>query len=99
MEGIPLMKLEFNKGGLITDITFSDYELFERIVSMGIISGIGDNNNKCNGFDHHFLMSLILLQEPTLTFLSPHANQSFSAQSKVFALFLPCFLLVPLVFS
>lgn len=35
-EGVPLTKFELNKEGMITDITFSDYGLFERIVSMGI---------------------------------------------------------------
>jgi Mn-dependent DtxR family transcriptional regulator len=39
MEGIPLTKFELNKEGMITDITFSDYRLFERIVSMGIFLG------------------------------------------------------------
>ena len=39
MEGVPLTKLELNKEGMITDITFSDYRLFERIVSMGIFLG------------------------------------------------------------
>jgi len=38
-EGIPLTKFELNKEGMITDITFSDYGLFERIVSMGIFLG------------------------------------------------------------
>ncbi len=38
-EGVPLTKLEFNKEGIITDIMFSDYGLFERIVSMGICLG------------------------------------------------------------
>jgi Mn-dependent DtxR family transcriptional regulator len=36
-EGIPLTKLELNKEGIITDILFPDYGLFERIVSMGIV--------------------------------------------------------------
>jgi len=39
MEGIPLTKFELNKEGMITDIMFSDYGLFERIVSMGIFLG------------------------------------------------------------
>lgn len=39
MEGVPLTKLELNKEHTITDITFSDYGLFERIVSMGIFLG------------------------------------------------------------
>ena len=38
-EGIPLTKLELNKESMITDITFSDYRLFERIVSMGVFPG------------------------------------------------------------
>ena len=38
-EGVPLTKFELNKEGMITDITFSDYRLFERIVSMGIFLG------------------------------------------------------------
>jgi DtxR family Mn-dependent transcriptional regulator len=36
-EGFPLTKLALNKEGIITDILFPDYELFERIVSMGIV--------------------------------------------------------------
>jgi Mn-dependent DtxR family transcriptional regulator len=39
MYGIPLKELEFNKAGIITDITLSDYALFERMVSMGICLG------------------------------------------------------------
>ena len=39
MEGVPLTKFELNEEGVITDITFSDYRLFERIVSMGIFLG------------------------------------------------------------
>ena len=39
MGGVPLTKFELNKEGVITDITFSDYRLFERIVSMGIFLG------------------------------------------------------------
>ena len=39
MEGVPLTKFELNKEGMITDITFSNYGLFERIVSMGIFLG------------------------------------------------------------
>jgi len=38
-EGVPLTKFELNKEGMISDITFSDYVLFERIVSMGIFLG------------------------------------------------------------
>ena len=38
-EGVPLTKFELNKEGIITDITFSDYGLFERIISMGIFLG------------------------------------------------------------
>ena len=39
MEGVPLTEFELNEEGMITDITFSDYRLFERIVSMGIFLG------------------------------------------------------------
>jgi Mn-dependent DtxR family transcriptional regulator len=39
MEGVPLTKFELNKEGMISDITFSDYRLFEIIVSMGIFLG------------------------------------------------------------
>lgn len=38
-ESIPLRKFGFNREGLIGDIVFSDYGLFERIVSMGIFPG------------------------------------------------------------
>jgi Mn-dependent DtxR family transcriptional regulator len=38
-EGSPLTEFEFNKEGIITNITFSDPTLFERIVSMGIVPG------------------------------------------------------------
>jgi len=38
-EGISLTKLELNKESIITDIVFSDYGLFERLVSMGIFLG------------------------------------------------------------
>jgi Mn-dependent DtxR family transcriptional regulator len=38
-EGIPLNKFGFNKEGVIAEITFSDYRLFERVVSMGIFPG------------------------------------------------------------
>ena len=38
-EGIPLVKFGLKKEGLITDIMFSDYKLFERLVSMGILPG------------------------------------------------------------
>jgi Mn-dependent DtxR family transcriptional regulator len=38
-EGIPLTKLEIKKEAIITDIVFSDYGAFERIVSMGIFPG------------------------------------------------------------
>jgi len=37
--GVPLTKFGFNKEGLITDIMASDYKLFERMVSMGILPG------------------------------------------------------------
>jgi len=39
MKGVPLTKLKLNKEGMITDITLSDYRLFERIVSMGMFLG------------------------------------------------------------
>lgn len=38
-EGIPLTKFEFNREGIITNVTFSDSTLFERIISMGIVPG------------------------------------------------------------
>jgi Mn-dependent DtxR family transcriptional regulator len=38
-EGIPLNEFGFNKEGVIAEITFSDYRLFERAVSMGIFPG------------------------------------------------------------
>jgi Mn-dependent DtxR family transcriptional regulator len=38
-EGIPLNEFGFNKEGIITGVTFSDYRLFERAVSMGIFPG------------------------------------------------------------
>ena len=38
-EGIPLNKFDFNKEGVIAEVTFSDYKLFERAVSMGIFPG------------------------------------------------------------
>jgi Mn-dependent DtxR family transcriptional regulator len=38
-EGVPLMQFGLNKEGLITDIMFSDYKLFERMISMGILPG------------------------------------------------------------
>ena len=37
--GIPITKFEPDEGGVITNITFSDSALFERIVSMGIFPG------------------------------------------------------------
>lgn len=37
--GIPITKFELDEGGVITNITFSDSALFERIVSMGIFPG------------------------------------------------------------
>jgi Mn-dependent transcriptional regulator len=39
MEGIPLTKFDLNEEGIITNITFSDFTLFERIISMGIFPG------------------------------------------------------------
>jgi Mn-dependent DtxR family transcriptional regulator len=38
-EGIPLDEFGFNKEGIIAEVTFSDYRLFERAVSMGIFPG------------------------------------------------------------
>jgi Mn-dependent DtxR family transcriptional regulator len=38
-EGVPLLQFGLNKEGLITDIMFSDYKLFERMISMGILPG------------------------------------------------------------
>lgn len=38
-EGVPLTKFELNNEGIITDLMFSDYGLFERIVSMGVSLG------------------------------------------------------------
>lgn len=38
-EGIFLTKFGLNKEGFITDIMFSDYKLFERMISMGILPG------------------------------------------------------------
>jgi Mn-dependent DtxR family transcriptional regulator/Fe2+ transport system protein FeoA len=37
--GVPLTQFELSKKGLIADIIFSDYRLFERAVSMGIFPG------------------------------------------------------------
>jgi Mn-dependent DtxR family transcriptional regulator len=37
--GIPLTQFELDKEGLIAEIIFSDYKLFERVVSMGIFPG------------------------------------------------------------
>ena len=38
-KSIPLTEFEIDKEGMITDIVFSDYGFFERIVSMGIFPG------------------------------------------------------------
>lgn len=38
-KGVPLTEFSHYRKGLITDITFFDYKLFERIVSMGIFPG------------------------------------------------------------
>ena len=38
-KGVPLTRFEHNKEGLIVEITFSDYKLFERLVSMGLFPG------------------------------------------------------------
>ena len=37
--GIPLTQFELDREGLIAEIIFSDYRLFERVVSMGIFPG------------------------------------------------------------
>lgn len=37
--GIPLTEFGFNKEGVIAEIMFSDFRLFERVVSMGIFPG------------------------------------------------------------
>ena len=51
-EGVPLTKINLNKGGIITDIAFSDYGLFERIVSMGLFLGekitVTNEKPQCN---------------------------------------------------
>ena len=38
-EGIPVTKFDLNEEGIITNITFSNFTLFERIISMGIFPG------------------------------------------------------------
>jgi len=38
-KSIPLTEFKIDKEGMITDIIFSDYGIFERIVSMGIFPG------------------------------------------------------------
>ena len=38
-EGVPLTRFGLNDEGIITNIAFSDFNLFERIVSMGIFPG------------------------------------------------------------
>ncbi len=38
-KGVPLTEIGLKKKGIITDIMFSDYGLFERIVSMGMCLG------------------------------------------------------------
>jgi Mn-dependent DtxR family transcriptional regulator/Fe2+ transport system protein FeoA len=38
-EGVSLINFESNQVGLITDITSSDYKLFERMISMGLLPG------------------------------------------------------------
>lgn len=38
-KGVPLTRFEHNKEGLIVEIAFSDYKLFERTVSMGLFPG------------------------------------------------------------
>ncbi len=37
--GIPLTECEYNREGMITDMVFFDYGIFERMVSMGIFLG------------------------------------------------------------
>lgn len=38
-EGVTLIEFGLKKEGLITDILSSDYKLFERLISMGIMPG------------------------------------------------------------
>jgi Mn-dependent DtxR family transcriptional regulator len=38
-DGVPLTEFGFNKEGIIAEVTFFDYKLFERAVSMGIFPG------------------------------------------------------------
>jgi len=38
-KGVPLTEFKFNREGIITNITFPDFTLFERVVSMGIAPG------------------------------------------------------------
>ena len=38
-EGVPVTKFELEKEGLIAEVMFSDYKLFERIISMGLFPG------------------------------------------------------------
>ena len=38
-EGVPLTRFRLNKKGLISEIMFSDYKLFERAISMGLFPG------------------------------------------------------------
>ena len=40
-KGIPLTEFRLNREGIITNITFPDSTLFERVVSMGIVPGEG----------------------------------------------------------
>jgi len=38
-QGIPLTEFKFNTEGIITDINPTDFRLFERLISMGIVPG------------------------------------------------------------
>lgn len=38
-KGVPLTEFKFNTEGIITDINPSDFKLFERLISMGIVPG------------------------------------------------------------
>jgi Mn-dependent DtxR family transcriptional regulator len=55
-EGVPLTKFPLKKEGIITDIMFSDYELFERIVSMGMY--IGEKIRITNKIPNAFIIAL-----------------------------------------
>jgi Mn-dependent DtxR family transcriptional regulator len=55
-EGVPLTIFEHNKEGVITDITISDYGLFERIVSMGMF--VGETIIITNEIPHGFIVKI-----------------------------------------